>query len=148
AYQLRIPADVHYDTWIADRSIAFLKAAGAESKGGKPFFLCASFPDPHGPFAAPDPWFAMYPRKQMPAPIARPDEHHRLPEHLVKAAERNTSSETWAAHLAEFTAITYGMISFVDQQIGRLLAELDHLSLSEDTVIIFAADHGEMLGDH
>jgi arylsulfatase A-like enzyme len=147
-YQLRIPAAVHYNTWIADRSIEFLKRATEDKKGKAPFFLCASFPDPHAPWAAPDPWFSLYPRAKMPAPVGRPGEHDQLPEHLAKAAKQKTPSAEWRPQLADIMAITYGMISFVDEQIGRLMAELGRLGLEEDTVIVFAADHGEMLGDH
>jgi hypothetical protein len=46
------------------------------------------------------------------------------------------------------TALTYGMVSFVDAEIGRVLGELDRLGLREETVVVFMSDHGDMLGDH
>jgi uncharacterized sulfatase len=45
-------------------------------------------------------------------------------------------------------AIYYGMISFMDQQIGRMLATLDRLGIAENTIVIFTTDHGHFLGQH
>jgi arylsulfatase A-like enzyme len=45
-------------------------------------------------------------------------------------------------------ALTYGMISFVDDAVGRILAMLEELGLAENTVVIFNSDHGDMMGDH
>ena len=45
-------------------------------------------------------------------------------------------------------AATYGMIEFVDDGVGRILATLDRLDLTDDTIVIFTSDHGDMMGDH
>lgn len=42
----------------------------------------------------------------------------------------------------------YGLIEFIDAQVGRVLDELDRQGMTENTVVIFMADHGEALGDH
>jgi arylsulfatase A-like enzyme len=52
------------------------------------------------------------------------------------------------AQLAEMTANYFGMISLVDHQIGRILDGLQELGLTNDTLIVFASDHGDMMGDH
>jgi arylsulfatase A-like enzyme len=52
------------------------------------------------------------------------------------------------AQLAEMTANYYGMISLIDHQVGRILDGLQKLGLSSDTLIVFASDHGDMMGDH
>ena len=40
------------------------------------------------------------------------------------------------------------MVSFVDDEVGRILSALDELGLRESTLVVFSSDHGEMLGDH
>ena len=46
------------------------------------------------------------------------------------------------------TALTFGMITMVDDAVGRVLKQLDELGLSDDTVVIFTSDHGDYMGDH
>ncbi len=43
---------------------------------------------------------------------------------------------------------TYGMISLVDENVGRILRTLEETGLAENTVVLFLSDHGELLGDH
>lgn len=152
AFKLAIPADLHYNTWVADRIIAFLEGA---AQGSAPFMVWASFPDPHHPFCVPDPWYSMYDRSSVPLPVRRAGELDDLAPHFREVYERplllsgrRAATKTQDEHLREIIAITYGMISFVDQQAGRILAALQRLRLSDGTVVVFLADHGEMLGDH
>jgi arylsulfatase len=155
SYRLQLPPELHYNTWIADRTIAFLEEASAGARGGRPFVAFASFPDPHHPYVTPEPWFSMYDRSQVPVPVRRPGELEDLAPHfwgiyerarLVSGRRRATRMPD--EHLREIVAITYGMISFVDQQIGRILDALDRLDLADDTVVHFTSDHGDLLGDH
>ncbi len=141
-FRLEMPPELHYNTWIADRTIAFLESAARE---GKPFMAWASFPDPHGPFAAPEPWYSRYDRRSLPLPVRRKGETAGMVPHVRAEAERWKMD---GAALAEVTAVTFGMISFVDEQAGRILAALDRLGLRESTAVVFISDHGEMLGDH
>ena len=48
----------------------------------------------------------------------------------------------------EAMALTFGMITMIDDQIGRLLAGLEEMGLAENTVVIFTSDHGDYMGDH
>jgi arylsulfatase A-like enzyme len=50
--------------------------------------------------------------------------------------------------LREITALYYGHITLIDEHIGRILDKLDKLGLTENTIIAFTADHGELLGAH
>jgi arylsulfatase A-like enzyme len=56
-----------------------------------------------------------------------------------------TSNEEEVRH---FTSHTYGMISMIDDSVGEILAALDRHGLSDDTVIVYTSDHGDMMGDH
>ena len=125
SYRINVPPELHYNTWIADRSIAYLQDAADQEQ---PFMLWASFPDPHHPFAAPDPWFSMYDRDSIPPPTRRDNELDDLPPHmrLMYETDQWTSGRRIATkmpheHIREITAITFGMVSFIDEQVGRML---------------------------
>ena len=150
SWKMAVPPELHYNAWIADRTISFLEGAGEQ-----PFFAVASFPDPHHPFATPDPWYSMYDRASVPGPVRREGELDELApffrevyESPLRLSGRMRPTNVPEAQLREITAITYGMISFVDEQVGRILDALDRLRLAENTVVVFTADHGDLLGDH
>lgn len=152
AFRMAINPARHYTTWVADRTIAYLERAAAAKT---PFYLSASFPDPHHPFATPDPWYSMYDRKAMPPPVRRQGElddlapfFRRVFREPLQLAGRNRPTDIPDAAIAEIVAITYGMLSFVDEQCGRILAAIDRLGLRDSTAVVFTADHGDMLGDH
>src|SRR5690606_5129958 len=48
----------------------------------------------------------------------------------------------------EATALTYGMITMIDDAVGRVLGALERAGLAENTIVIFTADHGDFMGDH
>jgi arylsulfatase A-like enzyme len=156
-----LPADWHSSTWVADRTLAILEG---HKNSEKPFFTWASFPDPHHPFDCPAPWNAMYDPAEMHLPQhrtldleKRPWWHKAALEGAPQIADPELAkfrSEGFKvppqtdAQLAEMTANYFGMISLVDFQIGRILDSLKELGLSNDTMIVFASDHGDMMGDH
>ncbi|MBN1916709.1 MAG: sulfatase-like hydrolase/transferase [Verrucomicrobia bacterium] len=153
SWKLAIPAELHYNTAIADRTIDYIKARDA----GRPFFIWCSFPDPHHPFAAPRPWCDMYdPRAITFAPARREGELDELPPYFRRCYEgrQPTSGLEWDMrtvtddHLREMKAHTYGMISMVDANVGRIVAALDEQGLLDNTIIVFLSDHADMMGDH
>ena len=153
SFKLDIDPEYHYNSWIADRAIEFLREHSTREADGQPFFLWTSFPDPHYPWATPEPFYSMYDRAAVPVSMAAPGELEKLPPHLVESSKESLkpfkkSGANLEEQLRELTAISFGMITFVDQQIGRMLAELEALGLDEDTVVIFLADHGDTIGDH
>ncbi len=152
AFRMAIDPARHYNAWVADRTIAFLERAAA---GDAPFYLSASFPDPHHPFAAPDPWYGLYDRAGIPGPVRRDGELADLAPHFrqifaepLQLSGRSRPTDLPDAQLAEIVAITFGMISFVDEQCGKILDALDRLGLRDSTAVVFTADHGDLLGDH
>ncbi len=140
-FRLAIPEEHHYNHWIADRSIAFLE----QHDRNRPFFHFCSFPDPHFPFAACRPYSEMYDPRSLPLPDtlkARAD----LCSYLAQKSDGRGPANP--EEMREIMAQTYGMISHVDANIGRVMAALKAGGLEEDTVILFIADHGEYLGSH
>lgn len=158
-FRIDIPEEHHYNSWIADRSIEFLrKVAGASSAEGTgagcsdhslaPFFLFCSFPDPHFPFGACRPYSDMYD----PAAIALPPTRGNRDDVTGFLADcRALSPHNRApedAELREVMAQTYGMISHIDTSVGRVLCELERSGVVDNTIVLFIADHGEYLGGH
>ncbi|QBY00804.1 sulfatase [Rhodophyticola sp. CCM32] len=155
-----LPEALHYTPWIGERSCAFIKAAVAEEA---PFFLWTSFPDPHPPYTVPEPWASMYDPDDMKPGALVPGEHDRNPPHFAMTQEQDPDFSAWhdpheahgcASHLyphdelKKDMAVYYGMMSFLDQEVGRILDHLDDLGIADETLIVFTTDHGHFLGQH
>ena len=156
-----LPAEWHSSAWVADRTLAILEK---QKDTSQPFFTWASFPDPHHPFDCPAPWNSMYKPGDMDLPEhrtldleKRPWWHRAALEGSPQIADPELAkfrSEGFKVppqtdeQLREMTANYYGMISLVDHHIGRILDGLKQSGLADNTLIVFASDHGDMLGDH
>ncbi len=137
----KYPEEDYEANWITDRSIDYLRSRAASAQ---PWFLFTSYLDPHSPSVEPRRWFSKYNPKTIPVP--------KLPDNVkaMRAAVRGRQKR----HIIDdeemlrvMSAIYYGSIAHVDDQIGRLLGELDKLGLADNTLVLFTADHGNMLGD-
>jgi arylsulfatase A-like enzyme len=143
--KLPYPKEDSQTFWITDRAMDFLSQRDRQ----KPFFLFVSYLDPHSPSQLCEPYWSMYDAGSMPSP--------RIPESVKKQraeAVRNDArgggrhlidSEAMARAL---TAAYYAKVTMVDDNVGRLLQQVESMGLSDDTIIVFTADHGNMLGDH
>lgn len=156
-----IPEEFHYDAWIAERTNAMLEDY---KQNDQPFFLWASFPDPHPAYYIPKPWDTMYDQNKLTIPHCSDGEHDRNPQHYQMTqqekpdyAEYHESGQAlFGLHshlhnedeLRKDTAIYYGMTSMMDKYIGEILNRLDELDLADNTVVIFTSDHGHFLGHH
>jgi len=155
AWRTRVPVELYPTTWITDRTIDALRALAGQ---GRPFFIQCSYPDPHHPFTPPGQYWSMYAPDDVPLPASSRAKHHALPPHvrwLHAARDAGKAVKHTQALFAgserearEAIALNYGTISLIDDGVGRLLAELDRLGLTEGTVVVFTSDHGDFLGDH
>lgn len=148
-YQLA--EEYHHTAWVADRTINWL----AQRSAAQPFYLWCSFPDPHHAFVTPSPWDRMYRPEDVPGPTLRAGELAELAPHFQRIHDRDMplsgrfkATKMSDAHRREIIAYTYGMVSLLDKHVGRILAALDEQGLADNTVVVFLADHGDMLGDH
>ncbi len=127
----------------------------------QPWFVHAAHIRPHPPFVAPVPYDAMYRPDDMPLPwrAATPEQEARQHPFTRYTIEHQTLDKFFVggqgacsalsdADLLQLRATYYGMVSEVDDQVGRLVAHLRQLGVFENTLIIVTSDHGEMLGDH
>ena len=160
-YTWDIPEEYHYDAWIAERSNAMLENY---KQNDQPFFLWASFPDPHPAYFAPRPWDTMYDPEQLSLPTVHEGEHDKNPSHFQMTQQKNPDFTSYHesgqklmglhSHLHEESnarknmAVYYGMTSLMDKYIGTILNKLDELGLSDNTIVIFTSDHGHFLGHH
>lgn len=117
----------------------------------KPFFLHVNFRRPHHPFNPPAPFDKMYAGTNFPASHTRTGEMENKPPQQKAALENSVGFDLRTmtpSDLDLVKAYYYGMISENDKYIGLLLDELKSQGLEDRTVVVFNADHGEMLGDH
>jgi len=153
AWRTRLPETLYPSSYIGERACAWLESVGGG--GREPFFLMCSFPDPHHPFTPPGRFWNMYDPQAIPLPPSfHARQHSSLVQGVLEYGRNGGSREGYTAfpvsakECREIIALTYGMISLVDEQIGRIMATLDRLGLREDTIVIFTSDHGDMMGDH
>lgn len=153
-WKASIPKELHYNTFIADRTIDFLKRRANEEE---PFFLWCSFPDPHHPYSPPQPYCDMYDPSDIEFnPKRRSNELSDLPEYVTQAREGKIKTGGLSGDVRALTdddykqiiAHTYGMITMVDDQVGRIMKSLEELSLLDNTIVMFMSDHADLMGDH
>jgi arylsulfatase A-like enzyme len=154
AWKTKLPEELYPSAYIGDMTLDYLDKHAA-SKDNDPFFIQCSFPDPHHPFTPPGKYWDMYNPDDMPIPTTINDGDSNmevfLREQLEKGEAVRDTQTPYAANareIQEAMALTFGMITMIDDQIGRVLARLKELGLDEDTVIMFTSDHGDYMGDH
>lgn len=149
-WESEIPPELHQTYWIAERSIDAILAHKTE----QPLFLWTSFVDPHHPFDPPKAYADMYADTDIPSPAREADDLHLRPPHLLSQSqggywpgggEEHSLDE---AHMKRLTRNYYAMITFIDEQIGRIIKAWRQKEMYDDVVILFTSDHGELLGDH
>jgi len=152
----RVPAELSDSAFFTEKALEFLKG-----RNGKPFFLHLGYYRPHPPFVAAAPYHAMYDAAGMAPPVraataAEEARQHPLLAHFLRANKQSSvfrGGEGMAADLDEaairqMRATYYGMMTEVDDCLGRVFECLEQTGQWEDTLVIFTSDHGEQLGDH
>ena len=150
-----LPESAHYNTWISDRVI---DALDEYADADDPFFEWCSYPDPHNPYAVPEPWGSMYDADDVELPARRDGELDDLPPFYrdvyagdffqLQGLYTDPGPEVQDEAIREIIATSYGMVSYLDHEVGRVISALEERGLREDTVVVFLSDHGEMMGDH
>lgn len=128
----------HRDEIKTEQAIEFLERGRDRER---PFFLQVNIEAPHPMYATEEPWFSMYDRKAIQRfPSELPE---GAPYCLVKQREVRSGMDVPEEMLAEMQAVYYGMVSRVDDQMGRILEALDRSGERENTLILFWSDHGD-----
>lgn len=140
--QLDFDDDVGFQ---AERKLRELARGGDD----RPFFLCTSFTHPHDPYVTRREFWDLYDGVDIDLPRVpeRPaeeqDPHSRR---LLQVIDRDNFNVT-EADIRRARRAYYGNVSYVDAWIGRLMKTLQACELADDTIVVFAADHGDMLGE-
>ena len=155
AWHTAIPTELYPSSYVADKTEEYLRKHVARDDES-PFFLQCSFPDPHHPYTPPGDYFRLYDPEDMKVPASF---HNPAPQPTT-AYIHDQKLDGTLPHLRimpfapderqarEIIALTYGMISLVDDCVGRVLRTLDELGIADDTVLLFTSDHGDFMGDH
>lgn len=146
--------EFHSSSFVADRTINFIEDAAAE---GSPWLAWASFPDPHHPFTPPGQWYDRHDPNDMELPATFDDPMDGAPAFLKMIQQRSVDDmRNWVdligATSPEVTraaiAANYGTIEMIDDRVGQILAAVERLGQTDNTIVVFTADHGDMMGDH
>ena len=153
AWRTSVPPELYSTQFIANRSRAYIEES---AHGDQPFFLQISFTDPHHPFTPPGKYWDMYDPDDF--EVELPYEAHQNPTPPMQwmdeqwqqgnsARTKTTARRLGKQQLREAMALTAGMITMVDDEVGRLIEVLKETGQYENTVICFNSDHGDYLGD-
>ena len=118
-------------------------------KSEKPFFLATGLIRPHYPNVAPKQYFDLYPFRKMQLPFVPIGDWKDMPDLAISNSNSNryginkfpdNQRRMWSGYLATVT--------YMDEQVGRILDALKKLKLDKETTVIFTSDHGYLLGEH
>jgi arylsulfatase A-like enzyme len=151
-----IPSELSDTTWFTERGLSYLRG-----REGRPWFLHLGYYRPHPPFIASAPYHAMYRPEDMPKVVraGSPAEEARqnallgyYVDHVSQASffqdGKQLGSEMSEQEVAQLRATYCGLMSEIDDQLGRVFDYLKQTNQWDDTLIVFTCDHGEQLGDH
>lgn len=134
--------DFFRDGYILQTSLQALR----ERDKQKPFLLNAMFLAPHPPLEVPEPYYSRVKSVALPENVGQwskrqsPLQLYNIPGFLGSRYTREDWAKVWPVYL--------GLVNLLDEAVGQLVAELKKQGIYDDTIIVFTADHGEMLGSH
>lgn len=151
-----IPKELSDTAWFTERGLTYL-----QGRGGKPWFLHLGYYRPHPPFIAPAPYNAMYRPEDMPKVVRAKSPAEEARQNALLAYYVNNikqasffqdgerlGSEMSDAQVAQMRATYCGLMSEIDDHLGRVFDYLKQTGQWDDTLIVFTCDHGEQGGDH
>ncbi len=136
--RLDLPVEDTFDYRAAERCVQ------AVERAEEPFMITCSFNYPHSPEVIPSPYYESYTREE----IRLPGNFDALEERFKGDISRRIYDELGEIIVREFLRFYYGSILLVDDMIGRILDSLEEAGKLDDTIIVFTADHGDMVGGH
>lgn len=145
--RLRFPAE-HSDTaFMTEQALQYMQTAT------EPFFVHLSLLRPHPPWVAPAPYDTMYSPASIPAFVRRPtreqeSEVHPWLREVLTGKKVGGDTLLTDDELRFMAAVYYGLLTEVDDQLGRVFDWLRASGTLDRTLVVLTSDHGEQLGDH
>ena len=136
---------------FADAVIEFLDeqaAADASGETGQPFFAYVPFTAPHDPRQPPPEYRERYYQRNLPLPANYKPQHPFDNGALILRDENLAAWPRTEDVIRDQLAEYYGLITHLDDQVGRILAALDENGQAGNTIVVYAADHGLSVGSH
>ncbi|MCP4297328.1 MAG: sulfatase, partial [Proteobacteria bacterium] len=133
---------VHADGQTAKKASELIRQHKDE-----PFFLAVGFVRPHVPFVAPKRYFEPYPYKDIVMPDVIENDWNDIPKMGINYVTSKNAKMT-AEQEKKAVAAYYASVSFMDDQVGKVLQTLKEEGLEENTIVVFTSDHGFHLGEH
>ncbi len=156
-----IPLESHYNTFITEKTINYIDKYIANDEN---FFIWASYPDPHPEYLVPEPYASMYSVDDISIPESYYQQEYMPSQLVAKTREiepdfseyKDSQFTLHGCHshiqdeqsLKEDICKYYAMVTYLDDQIGLLLAHLEKTKQLDNTLIIFTTDHGHYYGQH
>ena len=141
-----LPENLHPTAWVGQAAVSFLE----NYNKSEPFFLKVSFHRPHSPYDPPKRWMDKFDPEDMPdAYIGKEwDKRYAIPYSNGTAPPGVWAGDLGRKQVQLSRQAYYASVGFVDEWIGNILDKLDALNMRQNIFILFAADHGDMMGDH
>ncbi|TPN81191.1 sulfatase family protein [Aquimarina algicola] len=141
-----VPQDeiIHATDYFTDKTLEIL-----ERDKDKPFALMLSIPDPHTPDHARPPYDKMYEGLDIKAPKTMEEKYVKMRPSWA-TGKTNNEAVGKKSFINEKNALKqyFGMVSHIDDSVGRILKFLDDNNLTENTIIVFTSDHGDLFFEH
>ncbi len=143
SFAANLPLEHCKPKFLEEKAIRFL-----EENGYDPFILYINFLEPHMPFFGP--LDSLY----SPDEVFLPGNFNDVPAdddplfHRLKSEENKQQYGDTEEELRELIAKYWGLVSQVDMSVGAILDKLESLGLSENTIVVYTSDHGDMMGAH
>jgi choline-sulfatase len=138
---------VRYDRAIAETAARWLTEEATSER--RPWVLFVGFVSPHFPLVVPDRYFNLYPADALPMPVAwAPEAWSRHPAHELHRRQFGLGHPLDEATVRRALRAYYGLVSFLDEQVGTVLDALQRAGLAGTTRIIYTTDHGDTIGEH
>ena len=147
AHTSDLPLEHSMEVWLGDETLAFLQNRDRT----RPFLAYVNFERPHDPLSVPEPYDRLYDPSAITIPENAADTFEGKPERQQAAARGELSypyRPCSEADLRRCIAHYYGLVTLIDKQVARILAELDAQDILNSTIIIYMSDHGDFAGEH
>lgn len=153
AYRTPIPEELYPTAYVRNKAVEYITA---QTDKDAPFFAFVSFPDPHHPFNPPGKYWDMYSPDDF--EVTLPYAAHQNPTPPMRWLHDNWQSDGGqmtpqtammldAQQIKEAMALSAGMMAFVDDAVGDVIAALEASGQMDNTVICYNSDHGDYMGD-